>query len=76
MQSCNVPLLVRKCLRPLIHRNSKSSGRPLLGFTGPSRPAPSCELLFRSLSDELSESEEDSLDESELVVSKEWLDEL
>ena len=76
MQSCQVPLLVRECLRPLIHRNSKSSGRPLLGFSVPSRPPPSRELLFRSLSDELSVSEEESLDEFELVVSEEALDEL
>ena len=41
VQSRQVPLLVQKCLRPLIHRNSKSSGRPLLGFSVPSRPPPS-----------------------------------
>ena len=76
MQSCQVPLLVRKCLRPLIHRNSKSSGRPLLGFGVPSRLPPSGDLLFRSLLDELSVSGEESLDESELVVSEEALNEL
>ena len=54
VQSCQVPLLVRKCLRPLIHRNSKSSGRRLLGFSVPSRAPPSRDLLFRSLSDDLS----------------------
>ena len=76
MQSCQVPLLVRKCLRPLIHLDSKSSGHPLLGFSVPSRPPPSRDLLLRSLSDELSESEEESLDESKLVASEESLDEL
>ena len=65
VQSCRVPLLVRKCLRPLIHLNSKSSGLPHLGFSVPSRPPPSRDLLFRSLPDELSVSEEESLDESE-----------
>ena len=76
MQSCQVPLLVRKCLRPLIHLNSKSPRRPLLGFGVPSRPPQSRDLLFQSLSDEMSMSEEESLDESEVVVSEESLDEL
>ena len=76
MQSCQVPLLVRNWLRPLIHRNSNSSGRPLLGFSVPSRLPPSRDLLFRSLSDELPVLEEELLDESQLVVSEEALDEL
>ena len=76
MQACHVPLLVRKCLRPLIHRNSKSSGRPLLGFNVPSQPPLSRGLLLFSLSDELSESDEESLDEAELVESRESLDKM
>ena len=68
-----VPLLVRKCFRPLIHLNSKSSGCPLLVFSVPSPPPPSRDLLFRPLSDELSVSEEELLDDSELVVSEESL---
>ena len=74
--SYQVPLLVRKCLQALIHLNSKSSRHPLLGLSVPSRPPPSRGLLFLSLSDEVSESVEESLDESELVVSEESLHEL
>ena len=76
MQSCQVPSLVRKCLRPLVRWNSKSSGRPLLSFSVPSRLPPSCDLLFWSVSDELSLTEEESLDKFELVVFEGVLDEL
>ena len=76
MQSYQVPLLLRNCLRPLIHLNSKSSWCPLLGLSVPSRPPPSHGLLFLSLPDELLESVEESLDESGLVVLEESRDEL
>ena len=45
-------------------------------FSVPSRPPPSLDLLVRSWYDELSESEEESPDESEIVVSEESLDKL
>ena len=63
-------------MRPLIHLNSKSARGPLLGFSVLSRPPSSGDLHLRSLSDELSESGEESLDESKLVAPEESLDEL
>ena len=76
MQSCHVPLLVRKYFWLLIHRNSKSSGRPLLGFMVPWQPALSQGLVLFCPSDELSEEDEESLDESVPEESEESLDEL